>query len=137
MSAKNYKSGLERTNGKWLEEIGATFFYEPKEGEIQWLNPTSKHSYTPDFWVQTKSGNWIIVETKGIWDYADRYKHAIIKKLYPELDIRFVFTRSSTPTSKGAKQTYRDVCEGRGRGPFKGLTWQYADKKIPMEWIYE
>lgn len=134
----NYKSKLERVNANLLQEEGVEFLYEPKESKIHYVLPASKHVYTPDLAIKTKgSGKIIIVETKGIWDYPDRYKHAIIKRLYPSLDIRFVFTRSATKTSKGAKQTYADVCEGRGRGVFKGLTWQYADKKIPIDWINE
>lgn len=133
----NYKSKLERVNGKWLEENNITFLYEPKEGKIEYILPATKHVYTPDFFIQKKDGNWFIVETKGIWDYDDRLKHAWIRKLYPELDIRFVFTRSLTKTSKGAKQTYADVCEGRGRGVFRGLQWKYADKKVPEEWLNE
>jgi len=133
----NYKSKLERANATHLIDQNQEFLYEPREGRIQYVRPATKHNYTPDFWLKTKSGKIICVETKGIWDYDDRYKHAIIKGLYPKLDIRFVFTRSATKTSKGAKQTYADICEGRGRGIFKGLTWQYADKKIPVEWLEE
>lgn len=133
-----YKSKLERVNANHLEESGVDYLYEPKEGKIEYVKPATKHLYTPDFILRTKgSGRIIVVETKGIWDYADRYKHAVIKRLYPSLDIRFVFTRSATKTSKGAKQSYADICEGRGRGLFKGLTWQYADKKIPLAWINE
>lgn len=132
-----YKSKLEKTNAQHLEDQGVTHLYEPKEGKIEYIIPASKHVYTPDFWFKARSGKIICVETKGIWEYTDRCKHAWIKKLYPSLDLRFVFTRSRTPTSKGAKQTYADICEGRGRGIFKGLTWQYADKKVPLEWINE
>lgn len=133
----NYKSKLERQNAELLENEGIEFYYEPKEGRIKYLTPTESRTYTPDFFIPKKDGTFIIVETKGIWDYADRYKHAWIKRLYPTLDIRFVFTRSSTRTSKGARQTYADICEGRGRGIFKGLTWAYADKRIPLEWLNE
>lgn len=132
----NYKSKLEKTNAKLLEEKGIKFFYEPSEGKIKYLIPASIHSYTPDFWLP-KEGGWIIVETKGIWEYTDRLKHVWIKTQYPDLDLRFVFSNSRSKTSKGAKQTYADVCEGRGRGIFRGLKWQYADKKIPESWLRE
>jgi hypothetical protein len=132
-----YKSGLEKTNGKILTDKKVNFLYEPKEGKIDWIEPASRHKYNPDFWIPKENGGWIIVETKGIWDYDDRFKHLCIKEEYPALDIRFVFTRSLTKTSKGARQTYQDICEGRGRGIFKGLTWQYADKKIPLAWLNE
>ncbi len=133
-----YKSGLEVSNGLLLEEEGVEGLYEPKEGVISYIIPASKHTYTPDFWFKSKgSGKIICVETKGIWDKADREKHVWIKMLYPTLDLRFVFSNSKSKTSKGAKQTYADICEGRGRGIFKGLTWKYASKRIPLEWINE
>ena len=133
----NYKSKLERVNAEHLKESIVPYLYEPKEGKIKYIIPASIHLYTPDFWVKTKSGKIICIETKGIWEYTDRCKHVWIKTLYPELDLRFVFTRSGTKTSKGAKQTYADICEGRGRGIFKGVTWKYADKKVPLEWLNE
>jgi len=133
-----YKSKLERTNANLLEEKQITYLYEPQEGQISWFLPASLHTYTPDFWFVSKgSGKIICIETKGIWEYTDRCKHVWIKREYPKLDLRFVFTRSSTPTSKGAKQTYADICEGRGRGIFRGLKWKYADKKIPEDWLNE
>lgn len=137
MPTAKYKSKLEKTNGSQLTDLKVPFLYEPKEGKIEYIIPASKHTYTPDFWIETRSGKIICVETKGIWEYTDRCKHVWIKKEYPSLDIRFVFSRSRASTSKGAKQTYADICEGRGRGIFKGLTWQYADKKVPMEWLDE
>ena len=53
------------------------------------------------------------------------------------IDLRFVFTRSKAKINKNSKTTYADICEGRGRGPFKGVTWLYADKRIPDEWLQE
>ena len=66
----DYKSKLEKTNARLLQEKGIKFFYEPKEGKIKYLIPASIHSYTPDFWVP-KQGGWIVIETKGIWEYTD------------------------------------------------------------------
>lgn len=132
----NYKSKLEKNNAKLLEEKGIKFFYEPAQGKIKYIIPASIHSYTPDFWIP-KEGGWIVIETKGIWEYTDRLKHVWIKTQYPNLDLRFVFSNSRSKTSKGAKQTYADICEGRGRGIFRGLKWQYADKRIPEAWLTE
>jgi hypothetical protein len=136
---QKYKSKLEKTNGKRLEENKVPYFYEPEEGKISYVIPASIHTYTPDFWVPKRGegGGWIVIETKGIWDRTDRLKHVWIKKQYPSLDLRFVFSNSRAKTSKGAKQTYADICEGRGRGIFRGLKWQYADKRIPVEWMNE
>ncbi|API58493.1 hypothetical protein BSL82_03555 [Tardibacter chloracetimidivorans] len=45
------------------------------------------------------------------------------------LDIRFVFSRSSSPIYKGSKTTLGAWCEKNG--------FLYADKTIPEEWIKE
>ena len=73
--------------------------------------------------------NGIIIETKGVWDAEDRKKHLLIKEQHPELDIRFVFTRSKAPIYKGSKTTYASFCEKNNI--------KYADKLIPREWIDE
>lgn len=132
-----YKSGLEDDTAKQLKSLGVTFQYEPREGRIKYTVPASDHSYTPDFYITTKSGKVIVIETKGLWTAEDREKHRLIKEQHPGLDLRFVFTRSKAKINKNSKTTYADICEGRGRGPFKGVTWKYADKRIPDEWINE
>lgn len=133
----SYKSGLEDTNSKLLDEKGVQYSYEPKWGVIKYTVPATICNYTPDFYITTKSGKTIIVETKGLWDAKDRKKHLLIREQYPELDIRFVFTRSKAKISKNSTTTYADICEGKGRGSFKGVTWKYADKIIPEEWLDE
>ena len=133
----SYKSGLENTVGTSLEGQEIQFEYEPKWGRIKYTKPAETRSYTPDFYITTRSGKQIIVETKGLWDAEDRKKHRLIKEQHPDLDIRFVFTRSKAKISKKSKTTYADICEGKGRGPFKGLVWKYADKEIPDEWLNE
>lgn len=133
----SYKSGLESDVGKALSKKHIPFDYEPKWGRIDYTVPAKVRKYTPDFYITTKSGKQIIVETKGLWDARDREKHRLIKEQHPELDIRFVFSRSKAKISKRSQTTYADICEGRGRGPFKGLTWKYADKVIPDEWLDE
>lgn len=132
-----YRSGLEVKVTEELNKLGVRFEFEPKEGKIVYEVPSSIHTYTPDFVITTKSGKTIIVETKGIWDYADRYKHLLIRQQHPDLDIRFVFTRSKQRIRKGSSTTYADICEGNGRSPFKGVKWLYADKRIPEEWLNE
>lgn len=132
-----YRSGLEVRVTEELNKLGVNFEFEPKDGKIVYEVPSSIHTYTPDFVIQTRSGKTMIVETKGIWDYADRYKHLLIRQQHPDLDIRFVFTRSKQRIRKGSSTTYADVCEGLGRSPFKGVCWQYADKRIPEEWLDE
>lgn len=130
-----YRSGLEEKNAKYLEELGVSFTFETLR--IPYIVPATNHKYTPDFIVTTKTGKTIIVETKGIWAYSDRLKHLLIREQHPELDIRFVFDRSKSKISKKSTTTYANICEGLGRGKFKGITWQYADKRIPEEWLNE
>lgn len=137
-SKKNpYRSGLEKTNGELLTKLGVKYKYESKEDKISYTVPKSEHTYLPDFIVTTRTGKQIIIETKGIWDFTDRYKHLLIKQQNPQLDIRFVFTRSSSKIKKGSKTTYADICNGKGRGIFKDVTWLFADKRIPKEWLEE
>lgn len=118
-----YRSGLEELNSKLLE----SFFINPEYERyyLEYSVPESKHRYTPDFVLP----NGIIVETKGIWDSEDRKKHLLIKKQHPELDIRFVFSRSKSPIYKGSKTTYASFCESNG--------FKYADKEIPESWLNE
>lgn len=131
------RSGLEDAIEKELKKKKVVYKYEPKDGKIPYIIPESLHTYTPDFVIKTKSGKEIIIETKGIWDSDDRKKHLLIRQQHPHLDIRFVFSRSKSRIRKGSKTTYADICEGRGRAPYKGVTWKYSDKTIPKEWINE
>lgn len=134
---KSYRSGLESRIAGELNDLKVLYRYEPMDGKIDYVLPSTNHTYTPDFVITTKSGKQIIVETKGIWDYADRNKHLLIRQQHPDKDIRFVFSRSKSRIRKGSATTYADICEGRGRGIFKGVRWPYADKTIPNEWLEE
>lgn len=118
-----YRSGLEEVNSDLLK----SFFIDPKYEQfyLEYVVPESKHKYTPDFILP----NGIIIETKGIWDAEDRKKHLLIKQQHPELDIRFVFSRSKTRIYKGSKTTYASFCEANG--------YLYADKMIPEDWLKE
>ncbi len=120
-----------------LKLAKAVYSYEPKDGKIEYTVPESYHKYTPDFVITNPSGKQFIVETKGIWDHADRYKHLLIRRQHPDLDIRFVFTRSKSRIRKGSKTTYADICNGNGRHPYRGITWKFADKTIPKKWLKE
>ena len=122
-NSKTYRSGLEEDNASYLKSIGIDAEYEAHY--IEYVVPASEHWYTPDFVLP----NGIIIETKGVWDLDDRRKHLLIKDQHPDLDIRFVFSRSATPIYKGSKTTYASFCEKNGI--------KYADKKIPEEWLKE
>lgn len=96
------------------------------EGEkIAYTKPLSRHKYTRDF----RLPNGIVVETKGRFLTADRQKHLLIKEQHPDLDLRFVFSRSTERISKTSKTTYADWCRKHG--------FKFADKDVPDAWLQE
>jgi hypothetical protein len=117
-----YRSGLEEDTAIFLRARSIEFTYE--EQKITWLDMKYR-KYTPDFVL----ANGIIVETKGRFVSADRRKHQEIKKQHPDLDIRFVFSRSATTISKKSKTTYGMWSDKHG--------FPFADKLIPESWINE
>jgi len=130
-----YRSGLEDDVAAQLRRKKVPFTYEKEK--IDYTVPASNHRYTPDFVITSSTGKKIYIETKGIWDASDRKKHLLIRQQHPELDIRFVFSNPNAKLRRGSKTRYCDICEGRGRAPFKGVTWKYANKSIPNEWLEE
>lgn len=129
------RSGLEDRVRQQLEERKIDYDYEPKEGLVRFTVPATERTYLPDFVIRRPDGTTTIVETKGRWTDDDRYKHLLIKRQHPHLDIRFVFSNPKSRIRKGSPTTYADLCEGRGRGVWKGLQWKYATGLIPDEWL--
>lgn len=117
-----YRSGLEEKISDQLKSLGVPVQYESFKIQYE-VNET--RSYTPDW----KLPNGIIVESKGRLVLEDRKKHLLIKKQYPDLDIRFVFSNSKAKIRKGSPTSYGDWCKKNG--------FLYADKLIPEEWIKE
>lgn len=118
-----YRSGLEDRIALQLEELKVPKVYE--QYRIPYTVPASKHNYTPDFILP----NNIIVEAKGIFEASDRQKHLLIKKQYPNLDIRFVFSNVKTKIYPGSKTTVADWCNKHG--------FKYANREIPASWFKE
>lgn len=117
-----YRSGLEEDMADYLKKLKIKFTYEKEK--IKWVDLKIR-TYTPDFVLE----NGIIIETKGRFISVDRRKHKEIKKQFPDLDIRFVFSNSRSRLYKGAKSSYGDWCKKHG--------FKYADKTIPKEWLKE
>lgn len=118
-----YRSGLERRIGNQLDEAGIEFGYEPFK--IPFVHPAEVRRYTPDFVLP----NGIIVEAKGRWTTADRKKFVLLKRTYPTLDVRFVFSNANTKISRQSKTTYAKYCQSHG--------WPYSTGVIPIEWLKE
>lgn len=122
-TSNGFRSGLEERLAQELLEAGVNFTYEDQV--IEYLKPAKIARYTPDFVLE----NGIIIEAKGRFLTADRQKHLLVKKQHPELDIRFVFSRSKEKISKKSHTTYADWCTKHG--------FKFADEKIPNEWLRE
>lgn len=118
-----YRSGLEDKVAAQLRSAGIDAQYE--EETLRYIVPERGARYTPDFVLP----NGIVVETKGYFKTADRQKHVLIKRQYPELDLRFVFSNSNTRISKGSPTTYATWCRKHG--------FLFADHLIPEAWLHE
>lgn len=117
-----YRSGLESGVQRQLESSGIPVIYE--QFFVPWkLEKNCK--YTPDFFLP----NGIVIETKGRFVTADRQKHLYIRDQHPDLDIRFVFSRSASKISKTSKTTYAKWCDTKG--------FLFADAVIPQRWLDE
>ena len=119
-----YKSGLEAKIAKQIEEVtGRPALYETQT--VEYVKPARKCRYRPDFTLP----NGIIVEGKGIFDAQDREKHLLIREQRPDLDVRFIFSRSEAPIYPKSPTTMGDWCRKFG--------FKFADKLIPLAWFKE
>lgn len=129
------RSGLEDKTMEDLTARGVPYRYE--EVRVGYDKPATKHKYTPDFILP----NGIVVETKGIFDVADRQKHILVKAQHPALDIRFVFSRSANPIRKGSPTTYAIWCDKNGflfaDAPTTAQRKKGTTQIIPQAWIDE
>jgi hypothetical protein len=121
--AEGYRSGLEDAVAAQLKAAGIAFAYEGYP--LKYTVPERLARYTADFVLP----NGIIIETKGRFVTADRTKHRLIKEQFPDLDIRFVFSRPTETIGKKSTTTYAMWCERLGI--------PYAKARIPTEWLVE
>lgn len=121
--AHSFRSGLEARIAGQLEQAGIDYSYEDEK--IEYVKPAKTARYTPDF----RLPNGIYIEGKGRFVTEDRQKHLLIRKQFPELDIRFVFSNPQARIGKKSRTTYALWCEKHG--------FLYAKEQIPPEWIAE
>lgn len=135
-----YRSKLEERVAEQLDKAGVAYAHEAKW--VRYVVPEREAKYLPDF--SDPDGCPIIIEAKGRFgggnprfrqsnssDSAkERQKLILLKEQHPELDIRLVFERASSPiypkspTSQGKWATDH------------GFAW--SDKGIvPQSWIDE
>ena len=122
-----FRSGLEDKVNDMLKENGKSFSYESEK--ISYIQPETKHNYTPDFVMNKIVGGKMYIETKGRWVKTDRLKFDLIFEQYPGIDIRFVFQNPNAKLYKGSKTTYAQYCDKKG--------WRWAKKEIPEDWLKE
>lgn len=120
---EGYRSGLEEKIADQLRSLDIPVRFEVVR--VKYTPPLKARAYTPDFILP----NGIVLESKGRLVTADRTKHRAIKDEHPDLDIRFVFSRSKTRISKKSTTTYAAWCERYG--------FIYADALVPRAWIRE
>ncbi len=122
-----YRSKFEGGFALNLKMRNVDFGYESEV--INYIVPESKHKYTPDFIIDTLSGNKIYLEAKGYLDLSMRKKMVNVRNSNLDKDIRFVFQNSKVKISKGSKTSYADWCIKNN--------FQYCDKVIPLKWLEE
>jgi hypothetical protein len=120
-----FRSGLEETINESLNKSRKQFGYESEK--ISYIQPETKHNYTPDFILTKKDGTKMYIESKGRWVKTDRLKFDLIFNQYPGIDIRFVFQNPNAKLYKGSKTTYAQYCDKKG--------WLWSKKEIPNEWL--
>lgn len=136
-----YRSGLEREAAAKLTQAGVSFDYEGQW--IRYAVPAREAKYLPDFSFRDCP---IIIEPKGLFGGAitgngkrrvstkdaavkERQKFVLLKEQHPHLDIRFIFSRASTPIYKGSKTTYGKWATDHG--------FMWSEKVLPDAWIKE
>lgn len=106
--SRTYRSGLEVTFNKILQEQGFNLGYEISV--LAFTSPAQKRRYTPDWTI--KEG-WYI-ETKGLLDAEGRKKLILIKEQHPSIRILIVFQRHQSKLYKNSPTTYGQWCTKQG-----------------------
>lgn len=102
-----------------LTKEGVTYRYESVT-----IPFTAERKYLPDF--STKAFH---IEAKGRFTASDRAKHLAIKAQHPEVEVRFVFQRNNTLSTRTTTR-YSDWCDKHG------YKWCIGPD-IPADWIAE
>jgi hypothetical protein len=92
---------------------------------VPFEEPAKRRHYTPDLTLP----NGVIIETKGLFQTADRQKHIYVRGQHPDLDIRFVFSNAQARISKVSGTTYAMWADKHG--------YKWAHRTIPASWLSE
>ena len=113
LKKKKPRNKFEARIHRQLKRAKATFKYESES--IAYI--LARH-YIPDFIIFTPTGK-IYIECKGYLRPEDKSKMAAVKRLNPQLDIRFLFY--------SLNHKYIKWAEKHG--------FRHAVEKIPKEWL--
>lgn len=154
--AAGVRSGLELSIKEMLEGLGRDFGFEDdscifnyhlpvrkgaillKSGKI--VDPpngkvVSQHTYTCDFVITKSDGGLMFIESKGYFKPKDRTKHVALKKQYPDIDLRILFSSNGKVSSK---TSYAQWAEKQGIGYYCLSTKEKKEGSfIPEEWLAE
>ncbi len=152
-----YASGLEVVTSEQLQQAGVEFEYESDQCKFDYTTNVRKggvitkdgmnyelptgckviqwHEYTCDFMITKSNGQPMFIETKGYFKAKDRTKHQDLKKRYPDLDLRIIFSSNGKVSPK---TTYSQWAEKQG---IRYHCLSYGEKKagliVPKSWLEE
>lgn len=115
-----YRSQFELNIAQTLAKKGVKFEYESKK--LVYI--PDPRTYTPDFYIVSTD---IYIEAKGHLDKADRVKLLLVKKQYPDIDLRLLFMNCRNKIYRGSKTTYAMWATR--------YNFQWAEGSIPSEWL--
>lgn len=122
---KGFKSPLEYENSLRLLKL-AKKTHTRVSYETTKLPYVLKRKYNPDFTCVRADGSVFYIEVKGYFRMDDRNKIRACVECDPRPDIRMVFARDNTLSSK-SDMKYSDWCDKHG------VLWAVGE--IPEEWF--
>jgi Phage endonuclease I. len=121
LAEHGYRSKHELDIAKHLSATGTEYVYE--QGRLPYTVPAV---YIPDFGLVRQC---ICIEAKGMsaFESVERTKMIRIRELYPDLDIRFLFTNPNAHLGRNIKMTCATWCDKHGfpfaKGPAIPTAW--------------
>jgi len=153
-----YRSGFEVSFAEELEALGVEYEYESDACIFRYHKPVSnagvldsngcpvdlkEHyrfiqwcSYTCDFMLRKGDGTPLYIETKGRFLAKDRAKHRLIKKQFPDVDLRILFSQNAKVSDKSKCLDWAAQFNIPAEVIVKP-TKKREGRYIPREWLVE
>ena len=153
-----FRSGFEVAFSKELEAIGVKHEYESDKCVFNYFKPVVKGGlldkkgnplpppagsrivqwkvYTCDFVLFKPDGSLLYIETKGRFMSSDRSKHRLLKKQFPDVDLRILFSDNGKVSAGTRNMDWAakyDIPAALIVKPTKTRSGKY----IPREWLSE